>query len=91
MLGRLGVEAAVAAQQTAASGTSAWDTAARFTDQMIKNATQGYILYNQITGKAVAPPPAPTYAQSQTTASKLLLYGGLAVAAIALVMYMKKK
>jgi hypothetical protein len=89
MLGRLSDAAQVAAQQTAASQTSAWDTAANFTNQMIQNATQGYNLYRQIQS-GVQTPPAPTYTQSQSTTSNVLLYGGLAVAAIALVLYMKK-
>jgi hypothetical protein len=89
MLGRLADAAQAAAQATAESQVSAWDTAASFASQMVKNATQGYSLYHQI-ATGTTPPPAPTLAQSTTTTSNILLYGGLAVAAVALVLYMKK-
>jgi hypothetical protein len=82
---------AMANQILASRGTevNAWDAASNAVNNMLKSATQGFTLYKTITAPKAA--PAPTYAQSQTDTSKWLLYGGLAVAALAVVMVMRKQ
>jgi hypothetical protein len=69
--------------------TNSWDAASNAFGNMIKSATQGYTLYKTIT--TPKPAPVPTVMQSQTGTSRLLLYGGLAVAALAVLMVMRKQ
>jgi hypothetical protein len=73
-----------------AAATNSWDSAAKAISSMIGSATQGYTLYKTaVAGKPVTPTPAPALAQSQL--SKWLLYGGIGVAALAIIMAMRKR
>jgi hypothetical protein len=71
------------------AATNSWDTASSAISNMIKSATQGYTLYKTVSTGKPAPTPAPALTQSNT--SKLLLYGGIGVALIAVVMAMRNR